>query len=66
MYVVIYSFQVKNGLEKSFEEAWKEMTKLFRDFAGSLGSRLHKGEGNLYIAYAQWPDKRTWEVLSKK
>ncbi|HET9230635.1 MAG TPA: hypothetical protein VFO00_05075, partial [Vitreimonas sp.] len=25
------------------------------------GSRLHKGEGQAYFAYAQWPDRATWE-----
>lgn len=27
----------------------------------SLGSRLHQYNENTFIAYAQWPDRRTWE-----
>ena len=61
MFIVIYSFQVKKVFEESFESAWEELTLLFRDYAGGLGSRLHKGKENGYIAYAQWPDEQTWE-----
>lgn len=66
MFSVIYSFQAKEGFEETFESAWKELTILFLDFAGGLGSRLHKSEGNQYIAYAQWPDEETWEVANSK
>ena len=31
------------------------------EYEGGLGSRLHKQNNNQYIAYAQWPDKLTWE-----
>lgn len=66
MYVVIYSFQVKKEFEESFKSAWKELTVLFRDYAGGLGSRLHLSEENSYIAYAQWPDQQTWENAERK
>ncbi|WP_319590493.1 antibiotic biosynthesis monooxygenase [uncultured Draconibacterium sp.] len=66
MFSVIYSFQVKKGSEKLFEADWKELTKMFRDFAGGLGSRLHLAEENSYIAYAQWPNKKAWEEAGNK
>ena len=66
MFIVIYSFQVKDGFEEPFENAWRELTFLFRDYAGGLGSRLHLESGQNYIAYAQWPDKETWEASNSK
>ena len=61
MFAVIYSFAVHPGKEKIFEESWFAMTELIRDYEGGLGSRLHRKDDGLYIAYAQWPDRETWE-----
>jgi len=61
MFTVIYSFKVIPTQAKSFEKAWKELTVLIYKYEGSLGSRLHKQSPLHYIAYAQWPDKNTWE-----
>ena len=61
MFIVIYSFNVKENSEQEFIEAWKALTLLIRKHEGSLGSRLHKKDSINYIAYAQWPDKRTWQ-----
>ena len=66
MFIVIYSFKTKKGQEQEFETAWRELTLLFRDYAGSLGSRLHLESGQNYIAYAQWPDKETWKTAKGK
>ena len=61
MFSVIYSFQIKEGQSEVFERAWAGMTELIKQYEGGLGSRLHK-KGDLdYIAYAQWPDKETWQ-----
>ncbi len=61
MFCVIYSFEVKDGFNAQFEYAWSELTKLIYKYEGSLGSRLHKKSAQSYVAYAQWPDKSTWE-----
>ena len=61
MFCVVYSFRVKKGCEVSFENSWKELTEVISKHANSNGSRLHKSKGNEYIAYASWPDKKTWE-----
>ena len=66
MFIVIYSFKTKKGQEPIFETAWRELTLLFRNYAGSLGSRLHKKADQHYIAYAQWPDKKTLENANSK
>lgn len=61
MFTVSYRFKIHSQLNESFEEAWKEVTKLIYQHRGSLGSRLYKASENSYIGIAQWPDKKTWE-----
>jgi len=60
-FTVIYSFKVVEGKEKDFINSWAELTKLIYEFEGSYGSRLHKVNNNLFIAYAQWPDKEVYD-----
>ena len=57
MFSVIYKFEIKPDRKDSFEKSWKDLTHLIYDYAGSLGSRLHKKDECNYIAYAQWPNK---------
>lgn len=61
MFSAIYKFKLKPGKIEQFEENWAELTKLISKHQGGLGSRLHKSDDLNYIAYAQWPDKETWE-----
>lgn len=57
---MIYSFAVHKGMADKFIETWSELTRLIYRFEGSYGSRLHQVNDELYIAYAQWPDRATW------
>jgi hypothetical protein len=66
MFIVIYSFKVKPNQVQNFEKAWRDMTVLILKYVDSLGSRLHRQDDFNYIAYAQWPDKSTWENSDKK
>jgi len=59
MIIIIYRWELHPNSEKRFLDAWSEMTKIVHIRHGSFGSRLHRGEGNEYFAYAQWPDKPT-------
>jgi len=61
MFVVIYKFEVKENMNSEFLKAWEELTDLIYEYEGSLGSRVHFERENVYVAYAQWPDKGTWE-----
>ena len=65
-FTVIYSFKVIDGKEDDFINAWTELTKLIYKFAGSYGSRLHKADKQLFIGYAQWEDKETWQHSGNK
>lgn len=61
MYCIIYRFIVKDGCEQRFQKAWAEVTRAYIEFANGMGSRLHKSNGNEYIAYARWPSKEIRE-----
>ena len=65
MFAVIYQFKVKENRASEFINAWKELTQLIYEYEGSLGSRLHKQNEDVYLAYAQWPDKETWKNSGK-
>ncbi len=60
-FTIIYSFKIFDGRENDFINSWEGMTKLIYEFEGSYGSRLHKINDNLFIGYAQWPDKETYD-----
>eukprot|EP01006_Ploeotia_vitrea_P055571 TRINITY_DN68010_c8_g1_i3.p1 TRINITY_DN68010_c8_g1~~TRINITY_DN68010_c8_g1_i3.p1 ORF type:complete len:124 (-),score=6.93 TRINITY_DN68010_c8_g1_i3:260-631(-) len=62
MYCVVYRFEVKQDVFKSFCDNWKYITEAYLQ-VGSLGSRLHKvlGKDDEYTAYAQWPNKEMFE-----
>jgi heme-degrading monooxygenase HmoA len=61
MFAVIYRWRVLPGLEAQFEEGWRRGTSRIAEEFGGWGSRLHRMENNVYIAYAQWPDEDTWK-----
>jgi heme-degrading monooxygenase HmoA len=62
MFAVIYRWKVVPGGETEFVSAWEALTHRLRDEAGALGSRLHRAEDGSFLAYAQWPDRQTWEA----
>lgn len=55
MYVILYRWRIRPGLEEEFVEAWTEVTRYYAEHRGSLGSRLHRGGDGIWYAYAQWP-----------
>ena len=48
-------------MEDQFRSAWETLTLEYQSLHGSLGSRLHKTEDGLWLAYAQWPTREAWE-----
>lgn len=62
MFGILYSFEVKAGEEKRFRDAWRGLTLFYKQHANSWGSRLHRSSEGSFIAYAQWPDERTFEA----
>ncbi len=62
MFIALYRWKVREGHEKSFLEGWHRRTEEIYRHSGSLGSRLHQAEERLWVAYAQWPDRRTYDA----
>ena len=61
MFAVIYQFEVKKDNSEAFIKLWHDLTQLIKVHEHGLGSRLHKKEDDVYIAYAQWPDEATFK-----
>lgn len=61
MFAVIYRWRVIPGLEGQFEEGWRRGTERIAAEFGGWGSRLHRGEAQTYVAYAQWPNEAMWK-----
>jgi quinol monooxygenase YgiN len=62
MFIALYHWKVKEGHEKNFLEGWHQITEGIYQRSGSLGSRLHRAEDGTWIAYAQWPDRQTYDA----
>jgi heme-degrading monooxygenase HmoA len=62
MFIALYHWKVKEGHEKNFLEGWHRRTEEIYQHCGSLGSRLHQAEDGTWVAYAQWPDRRTYDA----
>lgn len=61
MFAVVYRWKLIPGKEASFEEGWCAGTAAISSEFNGWGSRLHRGEDGCFYAYAQWPDRATWE-----
>lgn len=59
---VLIEFDVLEGEEQAFIDAWERTTEIIYQQFGSLGSRLHKEASGLYVAYAQWPNKEQYQA----
>lgn len=55
MFIVLYKWRIKPGMERQFVENWSSITAHYAEHCGSLGSRLHKGSDGCLYGYAQWP-----------
>lgn len=61
MFAVVYRWRIVPGREATFEEGWRAGTERIAKEFGGWGSRLHRGEDGCFYAYAQWPDRASWE-----
>jgi hypothetical protein len=60
-FAVIYRWRLHPGREALFQEIWARNTVEIARRCGGLGSRLHRADDGSWLAYAQWPDRATWE-----
>jgi hypothetical protein len=61
MFVAVYWWRVKPGMEAQFRDAWRRGTDLITAKYGSYGSRLHQERDGRFVGYAEWPDYETWQ-----
>jgi hypothetical protein len=61
MFAVSYRWKLISEREAQFEEGWRAGTVAIAKEFGGWGSRLHRGDDGTVFAYAQWPDRATWE-----
>lgn len=54
MFVVLYRWRIKEGMERQFVESWSERTAYLLEKYDTLGSRLHRGNDGIWYSYAQW------------
>lgn len=59
MFAVIYRFKLKPHQEALYKECWVKIVNYFLKKRGAIGSCLHKGKDDLWVAYSRWPDKET-------
>lgn len=57
MFVAIYRWRLKPGLEEQFREGWRRITLLAREQCGSLGSALFQAQDGSWVAIARWQDR---------
>lgn len=62
MFIALYRWKIKEGHENKFLEGWHRRTVEIYQHCGSFGSRLHKAEDGIWVAYAQWPDRQTYDA----
>ena len=61
MFVAVYWWRVKPGMEDQFRAAWCRGTELITEKYQSYGSRLHRERDGRFVGYAEWPDYETWK-----
>ncbi len=59
MFAVIYRFKLKPHQEALYQQLWHKIATYFTEYRGAIGSCLHKGKDDLWVAYSRWPDKAT-------
>ena len=57
MFAVIYPWRLKSGMEGQFADGWDRVTRAIHQTCGSYGSRLHRCDDGMWLAYARWPDE---------
>ena len=66
MFAVVYHWKLKDGIRaEDFYKSWHEGTLRIYTKYGSCGSSLHKLPDGTLLAYARWPNKKTWEKMMK-
>ena len=63
MFIAVYRWTVKQGMEEQFREGWRRGTVAIRRTHNSFGSRLHRTADGDFVGYAQWPSREKWQTV---
>lgn len=63
MFIAVYRWTVKQGMEDQFREGWRRGTVAIRRTHNSFGSRLHRLANGDFVGYAQWPSREKWQAV---
>jgi len=63
MFIAVYRWTVKQGMEDQFREGWRRGTVAIRRTHKSFGSRLHRTVTGDFVGYAQWPSREKWQAV---
>lgn len=58
MFIAVYRYRLKPGVEVQFEADWAEVTRRGIEEDHSLGSTLGKAQDGSWVAIARWPTKQ--------
>lgn len=58
---MIYRWRLHADKVLQFQQAWERGTLRIAAERGGLGSRLHQADDGSWLAYAQWPDRASWQ-----
>lgn len=61
MFSIIYRGYIIPEHEVEYVQLWQTIAEHFIETQGALGSRLHKTDDGMYLAYSCWPNRATWE-----
>jgi quinol monooxygenase YgiN len=64
-FVAIYHWRIYVDQIDSFLAAWETVTRCIKAERGGLGSKIHRADDGTFVAYAQWPDRETWQAMGK-
>ena len=63
MFIAVYRWKVKQGMEDQFREGWRRGTVAIHSAHYSFGSRLHRTAEGDFVGYAQWRTREQWQKV---
>jgi len=61
MFLVLYKWHVKPGMDEQFREAWRRGTRAITQKYKSYGSRLCRDPDGAFVGAAEWPSEAIWQ-----
>lgn len=59
-FIILYRWEIRADQADQFRESWEQLTRLYSQLYGATGGRLHRAEGDLWIAYSEWPSRERY------